>query len=184
MRYLALLRGINVGGKNIVKMTDLRLCFECLGLTNVSTYIQSGNVIFESSIKGIPKLSNVIEQAISPRLLKNTQAVVVVSHQQLADIVKKAPPRFGADPTKYRYDVVFLRAPACATDLLPEIRVNPAVDQVFAANGVLYFQRFIAQASKSYLSKIVGTTGYKSMTIRNWNTTAKLYELMSVMPDV
>ena len=47
-RHLALLRGINVGGNNIIKMSDLRVCFEAMGLSGVETYIQSGNVIFST----------------------------------------------------------------------------------------------------------------------------------------
>ena len=172
------MRGINVGGKNIVKMRDLRTCCECIGLSNVSTYIQSGNVIFESQVKGIRKLSNMIEQALSAGL-QRAPVVVVLSHQQLAGVVEKAPRGFGTEPATYRYDVIFLRAPVLPWEVLPKIKINPIADQVFAANGVLYFQRLIAKASQSYLTKLVGTTGYRSMTVRNWNTTAKLYELMS-----
>jgi uncharacterized protein (DUF1697 family) len=182
---VALLRGINVGGKNIVKMSHLRTCFECIGLTNVTTYIQSGNVLFETAVKSIEKLSNAIELEMSERLrLKGIQVAVVVSHQQLANVVEKAPPGFGTEPQKYRYDVIFLRAPASAPDLLPAVALNPAVDQVFEANGVLYFQRLTERASESRLARITATNGYRSMTIRNWNTTVKLYQLLSNTPGV
>jgi len=56
MKYIALLRGINVGGNNKVSMTDLRTCFEDIGFTNVRTYINSGNIFFESSETGEAKL--------------------------------------------------------------------------------------------------------------------------------
>jgi len=181
VRYLALLRGINVGGKNVVSMSELRACFERLGLQNVSTYIQSGNVIFESSSRSTAKLSRTIEQAVSAARAKRAYTVVVVlSHEQLADVVEKAPAGFGADLAQYRYDVIFLRAPVCARDVLPDIRINPAADQVLAANGVVYFQRLIAEASKSYLAKLAGHSQYRAMTLRNWNTALKLYELMGV----
>ncbi|MDD2284537.1 MAG: DUF1697 domain-containing protein [Paludibacter sp.] len=64
-QYLALLRGINVGGKNIIKMSELQACFEGMNLTDVQTYIQSGNVIFKSSEQDRIKLSARIEQVLT-----------------------------------------------------------------------------------------------------------------------
>jgi uncharacterized protein (DUF1697 family) len=55
-KYLALLRGINVGGNNIIKMVDLKACFEKMGFLDVSTYIQSGNVLFSSPETSLTKL--------------------------------------------------------------------------------------------------------------------------------
>jgi uncharacterized protein (DUF1697 family) len=178
VRYLALLRGINVGGNNIVKMTELRACLECTGLKNVTTYIQSGNVLFESQLRSIAKLTRLIEQALSEQLLKAAQ-IVVVSEEQLASVVTKAPAAFGAEPTKYRYDVIFLKEPVCARELLPSISLKEGVDEAFEGNGVLYFKRLISRASQSHLTKLISTPAYKSMTVRNWTTTTKLYELMS-----
>ncbi len=177
MRYLALLRGVNVGGNNIVKMTELRTCLECTGLEKVSTYIQSGNVLFESRLKHVAKLSLAIEQALSEKLL-NAAQVVVVSQEQLENVVTKAPPAFGANPANYRYDVIFIKAPLCARELLPAIRLKEGVDEAFENNGVLYFKRLISRASESNLPKLITSPAYKSMTVRNWATTTKLYELM------
>jgi uncharacterized protein (DUF1697 family) len=78
VRYLALLRGINVGGKNIVKMADLRARFDRLGLDNVTTYIQSGNVLFDCKLKNATKLSVVIEEAMASAF-GCASAVVVVT---------------------------------------------------------------------------------------------------------
>ncbi len=60
-----MLRGINVGGNNIIKMADLKACFERMGFSNVSTYIQSGNVIFESTKKDAARLEKKIETSLS-----------------------------------------------------------------------------------------------------------------------
>jgi len=68
-QYLTLLRGINVGGNNIIKMTDLKSCFENMGFTSVSTYIQSGNVIFKSDEKDNTRLTNKIEQVLPTGLI-------------------------------------------------------------------------------------------------------------------
>ena len=63
MKYIALLRGVNVGGKNKVAMGDLRVCFESLGFENVTTYINSGNVVFDSPQKSTAELVELCEDA-------------------------------------------------------------------------------------------------------------------------
>jgi uncharacterized protein (DUF1697 family) len=67
VRYVALLRGINVGGRTLVKMADLKTCFENLGFDRVSTYIASGNVLFDSDEEDAAKLATTIEGAIEQR---------------------------------------------------------------------------------------------------------------------
>ena len=77
MRYLALLRGMNVGGKNIIRMSDLRRVFEGVGCTDVTTYIQSGNVLFESAIKSTALLSVSIEGALAAEFAGDFPVVVL-----------------------------------------------------------------------------------------------------------
>ncbi len=173
---MALLRGINVGGKNIVKMADLQACLECAGLNDVCTYIQSGNVLFKSQDRNLARLTHAIEQALCEALVAGAQ-VVVVSAKQLATVVAEAPPDFGADSTAYRYDVVFLKPPARAGELLSTIKAKQGVDEAVEKNGVLYFRRLTSRASESKFPALIGHPAYKSMTIRNWNTVRKLYEL-------
>ncbi|MFM8423658.1 MAG: DUF1697 domain-containing protein, partial [Chloroflexota bacterium] len=93
-QYLVLLRGINVGGKNIIKMADLKASFETMGFSNVLTYIQSGNVVFQSDEKDKAVLTTKIEKGLSKRF--NFEAkVVVIAQKELAAIVKSAPKGFG-----------------------------------------------------------------------------------------
>jgi uncharacterized protein (DUF1697 family) len=101
---VALLRGINVGGKNIIKMTDLQRAFTTLGCRDVTTYIQSGNVLFESKIKNTRTLCSSIEQALAKEFT-GTFPVIVLTRAQLETVVQNAPPGFGDDPARYRYDV-------------------------------------------------------------------------------
>jgi uncharacterized protein (DUF1697 family) len=82
VRYLALLRGINVGGGNIIKMADLKGCFEEMGFAAVATYIQSGNVVFRSEEKDAARLVNRIERALSARFAYASR-VVLRTHKQL-----------------------------------------------------------------------------------------------------
>jgi uncharacterized protein (DUF1697 family) len=176
-QFLALLRGINVGGNNIIKMADLKTCFEKMGFSGVSTYIQSGNVVFTANESDTLKLETAIEKVLSETF--NYQShVVVIEFEQLKAIVNNTPPDFGKYPETYRYDVVFLKNPLTAEKALTEIVARKEVDFVYAQNGVIYFSRTIANLTKSYLSKIISLPIYQFMTIRNWNTTSKLLGLM------
>lgn len=176
-KYLALLRGINVGGKNIIKMTDLKSCFESMGLADVRTYIQSGNVLFKSNEKDIIRLTEKIEKALSERF-SYTSRVVVVTHHQLGKAVNGAPKGFGREAGKYRYDVLFVKEPLTAAEAMKNVRTKDGVDEAFAGENVLYFARLKSRASQSHLSKIVALPMYRNITIRNWNTTTRLFEMM------
>lgn len=176
-QYLALLRGINVGGKNIIKMVDLKASFEEMGFSNVLTYIQSGNVLLQSEEKDKAVLTTKIEKGLSKRFNFDAK-VVVVSQKELATIVKSAPEGFGKDEKKYRYDVIFLKEPLTPKEAMESVKVREGVDAAHAGKQVLYFSRLISRASQSYLTKIIGMPVYQNMTIRNWNTTTKLLALM------
>lgn len=178
MKYLALLRGINVGGNNLISMAELRRCLEDAGLKNVSTYIQSGNVLFESPARDPARLAGKIESALSAQF-GYTALIVLVSGDQLVAVVDGAPDKFGADPAEYRYDVIFLRPPFRTRDVRSTLKLKEGVDEAFANDHAIYCRRLISKASQSQFPKLVSHPAYKSMTIRNWNTTRKLRELMN-----
>lgn len=171
--YLALLRGINVGGNNIIKMVDLKASFEQMGFTEVKTYIQSGNVIFQSNEKSIETLTRQIEATLA-KTFNYPGRTVVISADTLKQVIAQAPKGFGSEKEKYRYDVIFLRAPMTAQEALKQVQTRNDVDQAHAGQHALYFSRLIAQVTKSYLPKIIQLPVYQFMTIRNWNTTQKL----------
>jgi uncharacterized protein (DUF1697 family) len=177
-QYLALLRGINVGGKNIIKMSHLKVCFEASKLENVATYIQSGNVLFETPETDTVKLIRTLESALSKRFSPYKVRIVLCSHARLRQIVRKAPKGFGLEPQKYRYDVIFLREPLTAFQAMKSVTTKQGVDEAFIGPGVLYFSRLTARASQSHLARIVALPVYQDMTIRNWNTTSKILALM------
>lgn len=176
--FVLLLRGINVGGKNKVSMTSLKKCLEDLGFFDVSTYIASGNVIFESE-----QTPQEIKDRVEKALLKNFKLdsdlikVLVLTHAQLQAVIAQKPPGFGDQPTKYHSDAIFL----IDTEIGPAMSVfNPreGVDTVWPGKGVIYSQRLSAQRTKSRLGKIIGTPVYQSMTIRNWNTVTNLLRML------
>ncbi|MEX2439659.1 MAG: DUF1697 domain-containing protein [Actinomycetota bacterium] len=176
-RYLALLRGINVGGRNLIKMTELKSCFAEQGFEDVVTYIQSGNVVFGSGVSDVAGLTRHIERMLS-ETFDYPASAVLRSRRQMRAIVDGAPKGFGADPSRYRYDVIFLKAPLSAKTAIKRVTTRADVDDARAGSGVLYFSRLVSRASQSYLSKIVTIPEYQRMTIRNWNTTTKLVRLM------
>jgi uncharacterized protein (DUF1697 family) len=175
-RYIALLRGINVGGNHIVKMADLKSCFESMGFGAVVTYIQSGNVLFDSGEVDQNKLTLQIEAALSERFGYNSK-VFLVSQLTLIQIVSNAPEGFGNLPDEFRYDVIFLKPPLTAEEAFSKIKSKEDVDFVTFGDGVLYFSRLSSMSSQSQMTKMIGTAVYKEMTIRNWNTTTKLCDL-------
>jgi uncharacterized protein (DUF1697 family) len=177
-RHVCLLRGINVGGNNMISMVALRACFEEAGFADVATYIQSGNVLFTPRlVKTAAELAKNLEALLSSAF--NYQATVVVRDaKQMKDIVRKAPKGFGTKPDHYRYDVTFLKEPLKAAEALKVWPMKEGVDTVAAGPGVIYTSRLIAKVTQSGMNRIVALPIYKSMTIRNWNTTTKLLALM------
>ena len=142
-RYVALLRGINVGGRNLVAMKDLRAALEEHGLGNVSTYIQSGNVLFETDAKRAD-LETEIEATLEKRF-GVPLLVVVRSHRQLQSVVDAAPKGFGADPDTYHSDTLFLKAPLTAAQVMQIVVLRDGVDQAWPGPGVVYFARLSAE---------------------------------------
>ncbi len=174
--YVALLRGINVGGKNLIKMSALKDCFEAGGFDEVATYIASGNVLFRAT-EAAPALTERIEKLLS-KTFDYRAAVVVRSHTQMRAIVEGAPKRFGADPATYHSDVIFLKPPLTAKAALKQMPTKEGVDEAHAGRGAIYFARLSSKAAQSRLSRVVSMPIYQSMTIRSWSTTTKLQRLI------
>lgn len=179
--YVILIRGINVGGKNKVAMAGLRNCLEELGFSEVSTYIASGNVILRSDQRA-EEIKAQIERVLPERFELDDEfiKVLVLTHHQLQAVINHKPTGFGEQPDKYHSDAIFL-IDIPASEAMPAFDPREGVDQVWPGEGVIYSQRLSAQRTKSRLSKIMGTPAYKSMTIRNWNTTTKLLEILRKM---
>jgi uncharacterized protein (DUF1697 family) len=172
-RHVALLRGINVGGNNKIVMKELAAAFRDAGYDEVSTYINSGNVLFSAPSRPEPAT---LEALISDAFALDI-AVLVRSQDEVAEVVASAPAEF-ADPD-LRADVWFLRDGTTPEDALagfPE--PHPEADRIWAGPGVIYTTRVAALASKSRLGRLAGTKLYREMSIRNWNTTRKLLALL------
>ena len=174
--HIALLRSINVGGKNIIKMEALKQCFADMRFSDVVTYIQSGNVIFRTQDTDKTELIKTIEN----QLLKTFSSEIktaLFTISELMETVENAPERFGSEPQKYRYDVWFPLPPITASEIISNIRLREGVDNLQAGKNAIYTSRLTREMGKSYLSKIIQTPIYRNITIRNWNTTTKLLEI-------
>ncbi|HTY81366.1 MAG TPA: DUF1697 domain-containing protein [Dehalococcoidales bacterium] len=178
MKYVALLRGINVGGKNKVPMAVLKKCLEELGFANVSTYIASGNVFLESD-RPTDEIKAMLERALLENFKPDDELikVLVLTPSQLQSVVDNKPRGFGDRPEKYHSDAIFLMG-IDAVKAMPLFNPREGVDKVWPGQGIIYSQRLSSQRTKSRLSKIMAAPEYKYMTIRNWNTTTKLLEIL------
>jgi uncharacterized protein (DUF1697 family) len=174
--YVALLRGINVGGKNLIKMPALKASFEAGGFEDVATYIASGNVLFRAPGPGTA-LADRIERMLSTAF-DYRASVVPRSHTQMRATVEGAPKGFGGNPKAYRYNVIFLKGPPTASAALNQVLTREGVDEVYAGRGVLYWSILTSRATQTRISRVASMPIYQSMTIRNWNTTTALLRMM------
>lgn len=175
--YAALLRGINVGGRNRIPMADLKACFEDAGHEDVRTYIQSGNVVFRTDVTDREVLRGAIERMLAEAF--DYEAIVGLRSQaELQAVVDAAPRGFGAEKDTYLHDVLFLLPPLQPDEALEALTLRHGVDAAWTGPGVVYASRVKALASKSGLSKIASHPFCRRMTIRNWNTTTRLLALV------
>jgi len=174
--FVALLRGVNVGGNNMISMSALKKSFEALGFNDVVTYINSGNIIFKSKEADARKLESKIEKM----LLKEYQLdsrVVLRSLSEMKKIVESLPENWTTD-RDWRYNVIFLRHTIDSKDILRELELKKDIEEVVYCPGALFWSAQISELTRTNMLKLSSRKMYLDMTIRNQNTTRKLYELM------
>lgn len=177
MRYVALLRGINVGGNNKVAMAELASTFEDIGMTNVVTYINSGNVLFDSQLHDELDITKQIEQAIIAKF-GFAVYVVTISRDNFLHIAKRLPDTW-ANNTEMKSDVMFLWKEIDSPTILEKLTIKPEIDTVLYEPGALLWMVERKHAGKSGIMKLAGSDIYKKMTIRNCNTVRKLAALLT-----
>jgi len=167
MKYVALLRGINVGKNNRIDMKSLKSLFETYGYGNVSTYINSGNVIFESN-----KPPELLVTEIESGLLEKSGAnisVLVKTADELAQIAAQIPLNWKND-TEQRSDVAYLFSEADTEESINELPIRREFLDIRYTVGALLWNVKRENYNKSQLNKIIGHRLYRYMTIRNVNT--------------
>lgn len=177
MMYLALLRGINVGGKNKMAMPRLKRTFEEAGLTDVTTYINSGNVIFKDSRRKPSTITSVLEKAIEQDFGFHIK-VLLRDQMAIMKTIKALPDNWTNDKTM-RCDVLFLWERFDRKDILKGLKIKPDLEDVVYVPGAIIWRVDRANVNRSGLRNLVGSDLYKGMTIRNCNTVRKVAELMA-----
>jgi uncharacterized protein (DUF1697 family) len=137
-RYVVLLRGINVGGKNKLSMAALRSCLEGLGCENVATYIQSGNVVLDSP-KGAKALAAEIETVLPKQFKLDSKLIKVLALPKATykAVVNKRPKGFGDDPGTYHSDALFLMEGLTLKEAVAAFDPREGVDTMWPGKGII-----------------------------------------------
>jgi uncharacterized protein (DUF1697 family) len=172
--YIALFRGVNVGGKNSLSMKELTSIFETLGASNVRTYIQSGNVVFQSAPKGIPNLTKKIRIEVRDRYGFEPN-IFVIGFSEIETAIKNNPfPE--AEPQPSSLHLGFLASVPKNPDLKKLESLKKDTER-FCLLGNIFYLHAPEGVGRSKLAasseKLLGTP----MTDRNWNTVCKLREM-------
>lgn len=175
MKYVALLRGINVGGKTRVEMPRLKAAFEALGCTDVSTYINSGNVLFTDA-RPASKLKPLIEKAIKAEFNFDVP-VVLRDRANFANLVEKIPAEWTNDKIQ-KTDVMFLWDEIDNEDIIKEVVVNPKIETALYLPGALAWNISRDKVAGGAVIALIKSDLYTHMTIRNINTVRKLAKLL------
>jgi uncharacterized protein (DUF1697 family) len=176
MRYVALLRAINVGGRNAVTMAALAACLEQQGFGGVATYLNTGNVVFDAAGRSTSALTARIERALAARF-GFPVPVVLQSAAQLRAVVAGAP----ADWSRrrdLRRNIAFLKPPLTAARAMADVEAREDVDAVTPGKGVLYLSTVMSALGRSRLSRLITTPIYRDMTIRSYDTCRKVVALL------
>lgn len=175
MRNIALLRGINVSGKNMIKMAELKNTFEALGFENVTTYINSGNIAFDSKAVSESKLIETIEKAIEKDFGFMPQTMV----RQRSDISRiiAANPFDGQFESHKEMHVLFMKH-EMADDVQDQLLAAQTEDERFAVIGREIYCHLKLGVADSLLGKGFIEKKLKTATTgRNWRTVNKLVSL-------
>jgi uncharacterized protein (DUF1697 family) len=173
---VSMLRGVNVGGHNQIKMEALRALYESLGLRDAQTYVVSGNVVFRSKERNLAALAKRIENAIE-RSFGFRPDVIVRTTSELRGAIAKNPfaTRRGVDPSKLLVTFLADDPSAEGRDKVLKIKAEPEELFIDGRHVYIYFPNGLARPKLSWaaIGKMLGTSG----TARNWNSVTKLLEI-------
>lgn len=178
MKYVALLRGINVGGNHPVPKAEFKKVLEDMGFSEVVIYINSGNAIFVSDHE--PKTTDV--QAALEKRFGFTIPTIVLSGKKVRAIANAIPKEWTNDAPKpdksgQKSDVLYLFDEVNAPDIIEKLGHTPEIEAMLYIDGAVITNITRANQSKGSLQKVIGSGVYKQMTIRNITTAKKLAEL-------
>jgi uncharacterized protein (DUF1697 family) len=173
---ISMLRGVNIGPYNRCKMDSLRAVYESLGFQDVQTLLQSGNVVFRTKKKNLPKLASQIEEAVEKKLGFKTEALLRTT-AELKDALARNPfaTRKNIDPAKFLVLFIGSEPTADAREKVLAIKAEPEELKISGRELYIYYANGLARPKISWMQlvKTLKTSG----TGRNWNTVTKLMEM-------
>ena len=177
-RYVALLRGINISGKNKIPMAELKKGFEKLAFEEVKTYLNSGNVIFSSGEDDTEKLTKQIQGMIKDQFDLDIP-VFVISRATFEDILQNAPDWWGNDNKEIYDNLIFIMPPAKFSDVYSEIgEPKKELEKIEGYKDVIFwsFSRKDYQKTNWWSKTASANIGAK-LTIRTANTVRKIVKM-------
>ena len=167
MDYIALLRGINVGNSVKINMKELKILFEQCGFSNVSTYINSGNVLFKSN----DKKNNITEniEKVLHITTGNEVKVLVKTKSEMVKIASSIPDNW-QNNDEQKTDVAYLFESIDTENIINELPIKKEYIHLIYVKGALIWNVRREDYNKSHLNKIISHKVYTDMTIRNVNT--------------
>lgn len=179
MRYVALLRGINVGGNHRVPKAEFQAVLEALGFRDVTIYINSGNAVFTSDhVPTAHEVQAALEARFGfaiPTLVLSGEKIKAIAAAIPAEWTNDAP---RPDKSGHKSDVMYLFDEINTSEVLEKIGYKPDIETMRYIDGAVLTTVSRANQLKGSLPKIIGTELYQYMTIRNVNTARKLAALV------
>lgn len=176
MQYLALIRGINVGGKGLVKMDALKTALTEAGFQDVRTYIQSGNIFFSSTSTNTNELAERIETSLK-ETFGITAGVAIFSKDQWQRLIANAPAWWGRRDG-WKHNLLILIGPHTMAEVVAEVgALKPDIEAMQPGEGVLYQSMSLKLFGRTTTGKLISSPLYKRVTVRNYNTAVKLRDL-------
>jgi uncharacterized protein (DUF1697 family) len=176
-RYIALLRGVNVGGNGIIKMSDLKAAFEQVGFLEVVTYINSGNVLFNSELDEAAA-KETCEKLIADKFGLDIPVCVILG-SDLREALAHAPVWWNSDPES-KHNAIFVIPPATAGELCSRVGAEE-YEKVSFHGKLIFWSAPVAKFSRTRWSKISrDKSKYRTITVRNANTALKLADLIAL----
>lgn len=174
-KYVALLRGINVGGNSKISMRALIDIFESLGFSKVETYINSGDVVFATN-----KNRSAIHERIETVLEKELNIpikVILRSRQEIEETISDFPYIF-SDPN-WKHNVIFLGESIDNPEILKKFEIRPEIEVNSYHRGVIFWSAELSSGTRSIMYKLSRDPSYREMTVRSVGTVRKICELLN-----
>lgn len=178
-QYIALLRGINISGKNKISMPLLKEAFEKKGFSEVKTYINSGNVLFSSEDRDQERLIRACE-ALIVEAFDLVIPVVVVEVEELRRLLEEAPEWWNQEKETIHY-VIFMIPPMTVSQVFEAVgEIKPEYEKIAHSDNVIFWSAPRKTFNKARWSKIASSSVNPHVTIRNANTVNKLLHLSTI----